>query len=145
MNTVTLNKKSWHYWIASEGSDVSVNADSMCEYVWLVFKGIIRLSIFALVLLVVLGSYLDLFWTIWLAIQAHLHQTKMPEVDTAAQVAIGFTGVAIFLFGVILYTEIAEYLEYRRPAEDPTPTSDSFVLNAWRTIREKTCVKVQFK
>lgn len=141
---ITLNRKSWHYWLASYGDIFYEEPTSVCQYLRQVSIGLLRtLAVVALVAaLVVILADTAIYW--YQVIHAWQHHLKAPAEDDLALTA---TFIILFLVALFSYAFWRDYRDtkrrYRR--NEKVVESNSFVAVAWRTIRDKTCIRVQFK
>jgi uncharacterized membrane protein YidH (DUF202 family) len=143
---ITLNRKSWHYWLASEFGNSFGYAEpvSMCKYVKDVIVGLGKFLGVVIVCGGVLAAVIDTIWYLYQIAHALITHTKLPGEDDIAIVVITIVVVSSLLVG---YAEWKDYRdcqklmrEHETPSENP-----SFIVMAWRTIRDKTCVKVDFQ
>lgn len=143
MKTLKFNSKSWHYFLATRIGDFDDDGD-FCAYVRSVICGILGLLFVAAAaafVLYSLGREVYAAYTCWFTPVCTYGKFEQAVVTGVAIMA----GVVGFIFALIwninrrqrIRTEI--YLGHR-PAPQP-----SFVKLAYKSIKEKTCFKVEFK
>lgn len=133
--TFTINKKSWHYWLASKWGKFSphvVSEQNICAYTRYVIGGLI-----GLILVSVLGSlfaYLAICAVVDLAWLVHHFKmsTYISGPGIAFLVAASLVAV-IFIFGSALAWLTS------MEVKDVSPT---FVVKAYRSFKDKTCVRL---
>lgn len=145
MKTFNLNKKSWHFWLATrcsgldywEGHDVL----DICTYSRKVLKGL----------------FLFLFWTIFVTMIGIAYLISGydffsclldPVCTTFPQTTYLFAGLSSIVVGIFVIAcgavGIDKYREYRytHPTEKKAP---GFLTLWYRKFKEKTCFIVSFK
>lgn len=144
MKTLTFNKNSIHFRLANMYDDFDCNDDhDICSYSRFVIAGFV-VSVMALggitfmwYLLVnaVLGIIFSLLYGVFLFNEA------------------GFAGAAVITFILLLSLVTFGNYSYRKYKNNKTkhnkelgllPTPDSFLVNAFKSWKEKYCVRVTF-
>lgn len=161
MKSFTLNKNSWHYWLANSINrhmdmmltDGSNNSLDFCSYVKLVVKGaftklmigIAFALVFSLVSLLLVGFGTSVYQLgFWFSNGVFDH--SIPSLFVMPMLMFCMMLCAVLLFTVPLliskgFEELDNY-SARRPLEQK---ADSFIVLLYRKIKDKTCVKVNFK
>lgn len=132
MKTVMFKEGSWHHWLAELGGHYRSDTD-ICTYTRAAFAGAGK------VLLAVIGVILacllvgdTLAWTVaWAA-----HGYAEPRLAAVVFLALLVVSAGLTLLGLVLwlyYEKAAPKLEH------------SFVANAWRSAKDRTCFRVQIK
>lgn len=145
---VKLKRKSWHFWLAEIMDDsVGYRETSMCDYVWHVFAGgliflfVNLLSITSMITF--LAGILDSVYFWYQVVRALILHTKFPKDGFAISYTI-FLIMLGLLFAGIAYQDKRERARRARKQNQLPEKQPSFLVLAWRTIREKTCVKISF-
>lgn len=145
MQTLKLKKKSWHYWLATEfgnykDHDTSVGFCGYCfEVAWgmgmlaivAYFVGILGFALYD-------GGQYALLWSLnrFFHTSFKLHITEGGAV--LSSVIVGFAALVGMIFAIVTLND-------RYEDSKPYKASKSFIVNAFRTFRSKTCTKVEFE
>jgi hypothetical protein len=135
---LTFNTNSLHYQLALLGGLSKYNDDSnICEYTRHVLFG----SLFAIVIGLIIAFIGMVLSHMLFAIGFSLVYGILIFTDPAIA---GFitTSIGLFWFGMWKLTESAK--EHRRNAPDEPKKPDGFVKHAYKSWKEKYCVKVEF-
>jgi hypothetical protein len=145
MKAFTLSKKSWHWRLASyygpahEYEFMDGGDGDLCSYMAAVLKGL------AIVCLVTMGlamvAFLEGTIGAWLVFVINNGMIKMDDAAVAATVMNIFFAV----FGVSIFFSISETGKNFRAkisALNLTPPEDSFLVLAYRSFKDKTCVRL---
>lgn len=158
MKTLQFSKSSWHYWVASEfGRMYSPSCvTDFCKYMRHVLLGIIILSIWIAAgsfILYLVGNFLA--WGVaclvhWQRIPPDVEAFLVILILAAAMVVVCIAGLIAAC--VISLDKIGDYRrerEYKRQYGDGSgnyvPPPPSFMDSVWRTIKDKTCFRVELK
>ena len=146
MKAFTLSKKSWHWRLATVyGSHDKWDTETdLCAYMRNVIRGVIVISlvIFAggLCIGIPFGSLLG-----WMAFVATNGLIEMDAIAFAAVVMI--VGIVILIGLFLLFNtdageEIIDKIKSTVRIKIHRPQKDSFVVLAYRSFKEKTCVRL---
>lgn len=143
MQPIDLNRKSWHYWVATKCGELpkQTNSTDICSYVTEVFKGSLLLLVLGLA-----GGFLvaEIGSTIWWLTTRGFVWFSAPAFVKASIVTITILLALVVIF--VSVATIAGWIEdyrYKRwvlPKKQP-----SFLKLAYRSFRDKFCLKVNFK
>lgn len=145
MKPFVFNKDSWHYWLATECGGFTTRRDesNICEYTRKVIKGVMNFSLMAAIVLgLVYWITITVVW--WVVILQHgFFEAQGPIVLTAV---LGILSVALLLMEGIPWA----YRKMKRAVYNARHSSgyrepvkvDNFLTQAYRSWKEKTCVKV---
>jgi hypothetical protein len=135
MKTLKLNKNSWHYKFASfYDKDVKYGTD-ICSYTRTLFFGFLLYSFLFSVAGFIAGC---LLYTIgsWIA---YLFGYPLNDIVPAFTIVYG---LAFIMIGVCVYLS---QLEQRSWVRDEKPKEPGFIKLAYRSWKEKFCVKIDFE
>lgn len=146
MKTLKFNQNSWHYWLATKIGDFDTygGAGDFCSYVRNVIWGALALlfaSAAASFVLYSLGRELYAAYTCWFTPVCTYGKFER-AVTTGVAILIGVVGAAVLMIWdgnrrMQIRIEIAT-------GKRPEP-QDGFVKAAYKSIKEKTCFKVEFE
>ena len=145
MKPFVFNKDSWHYWLATDVGNFSKYRDdsNICEYTRAVIKGAMNVTLIAAVALaLVYWITITIVW--WVVIlQYGFFEATGPIVLSATT---GILTVAILIMegipwayrkGKRVVYDMRHKDGYRAPVK-----VDNFLTRAYRSWKEKTCVRV---
>ncbi len=159
MKTLTFNKKSLHYKIALwsvSNQSWYWTPDNMCQYIKDVLLGMFRM--FLLGCICICSAIMISKITVEAAFGTYYHLVYGYNLFTDAGIAgviiYGFLLVGIFVF--ILFYIIAPYLVNKcglvynryiktKATKTVNVKKDSFVKNAYDSIKNKYCIKIKFE
>jgi hypothetical protein len=140
MKTLTFNRKSWHYQFADKGGywprqDLEGNyVGDICEYTVAVIKFflvfIMLAAVGTLVAIPIVHMLFGIIFSLWYGV------FLMTEVG---MVGVALT-VAMLCVGLMLWSIMAWQDRKQRLVNG----NDSFMSNAYRSWKEKYCVKITF-
>ena len=143
MKTIKINRNSWHYHIAQTYTDGNAEwSSSICEYntkVIMGFFAILCIIFFSAIALAMLLS--PIFYGI-----LYLIYGIPPEGSGEMCVVFGVTGyvMAIGCYIAHLLTE-RRYKKRYEMTENGKKIKDSYIGAAWKSFKDKVCVKVGFE
>jgi hypothetical protein len=144
MKTLKFNAKSWHYWLATKIGDFDADDGDFCAYVRSVIFGFFMLGLFgscAFFLLYALGREVYAAYTCWFTpVCAYGNFERAFTIAVVVLAAIaGIVALCIWNENrkMKIRAEINKGL--RQPSEP------GFISMAYKSIKEKTCFKVEFK
>jgi hypothetical protein len=139
VKSLILNKKSWHYWIATEFGGLYRwhNSTDICEYTKSIFIGFCVMALAAgaflffseLVVNLVLCSVFSLIAGSWLG--GHWAELALVLIAAAA-------GTAVVMFGLVAATAGKEIVQ-------DALSNSQFVKAAYDSWKNKFCARVEFK
>jgi hypothetical protein len=144
MKTLKFNSNSWHYWLATKIGDFYPEGGDFCSYIRHVILGAL-VSLFmvagASFVLYSLGREVYAAYTCWFTSVCTYGKFER-AVTTGVAILIGGVGAAVLMIWnsnrrMQIRIEIANGVR-------PEP-QDSFVKTAYKSIKEKTCFRVEFK
>ncbi len=139
MKSFTLKKKSLHYWLASTAGSTYIDPDiDMCAYLRKVVES--ALSLLAIAALALFGLYIigHMTYSAWLC--AFGTRCVFTPLDQGAGfILLCVAGVFSFV-GLFL---VRKELKARYKAG--APKDPGFLVLAWRSVKDKTCFKIEFK
>jgi hypothetical protein len=146
MKTFEIDKNSWHYRLANTYSNFEYEYEghrNLCEYMRRVFYGALLAIVVAAV-----GGILAASFVCWIGaiiLWPFIGFFEMSVLFIPAAIITTFIGVG--LFAAMCQKIQAKYIEYResRPRYTPVLKEPGFVTLAWRSFKEKTCVKITVK
>lgn len=144
MKALNFNRDSWHYKVATEwgGMPKWFEDTNICEYSRAVMKGIAGLLLLTAAAFGLLYWVADtIAWWIAMLVTGVFIEEPGPIVLTGVTI-IGTVSVV----GGYLLTRLQWWLEDRRRNKSNNGYTqqkpDSFVKKAWRSWKDKTCVRV---
>lgn len=145
MKTLELKEKSWHYFLAvTMGGYIPRRGGDFCSYIRNAVLGLFFMSIWATIVSLVLfaiGLEVRAMYTCWFT------PVCMFGKDEAA-IATGFAILAaIVAFGTscVWYARYKERVGIEIECGERQPRQPGFVAMAYKSIKEKTCFRVEFK
>ena len=128
MKTLTFNKNSWHYKLAALNNDW--HSTDICSYSKSVIIGLLGCII---LFIGAIGYSITVMWFLMACLVSV--KTGINVIDTQAIAG------AVMLFGPFAVFGMFKYLD--------SPTSykkkpDSFITTAYKSYKEKFCVKIEF-
>lgn len=145
MKSVTFNRKSWHFWLATKVADYSEESEDFCAYVRSVLFGaamIFLMASFVAFCLYAIGREFHSLYTCviagWFGIQAVCSYGDFEKAALGVESVIG--GFMLIAFLAIKYVNWRDERKYKNRDKEP-----GFVKIAYRNFKEKTCKKVEFK
>ena len=129
---------SWHYRLATEYGDMYKNTThiNLCSYLSYVVKGL--LIVFCITFTITMILMAVLFSVIWAIIC--LQYSYIPP-DAAAIIGFVVLGCAV---GIPLFIWLCCLVQAIRTTVATRKHTDSFIVNAFISLKEKTCRKVVF-
>ena len=140
MKEVTFNKNSWHFRFITKVGDYSpgYNGPDICTYVrhflWACTKSII-LSFIGLVLGALLANFL------YCIVMSIFHGALL---FNPAAIAVAISLVIAGLAAGVVYLGNQAEEKRRQLRESGVQPADSFIKQAYRNWKHKTCVKIDF-
>ena len=145
MKPIKINKNSWHYHVATKYTDGNIYwVKSICEYNRRVFMGL------ASICLIILASSLALLILLSPIFYTILYLIYGLEFDSGStESALIVSGIG-FYFGIlgIYITHLLTDREYNKAyemTENGIERKDSYIKSAWKSFKNKVCVKVEFE
>ena len=139
MKTIKINRKSWHYHIAQTYTDGNAEwTSSLCEYNTKVIMGFV--SILCIIFFTSIAGVM-LLSPIFYGI-LYLIYGMSPE--GSGEICVVFGG---FSYLLIIGFYVAHLITERRVemAENGIQIKDSYISAAWKSFKNKVCVKVGFE
>jgi hypothetical protein len=136
MQTITLNKNSWHYRLATKYQDNKYPSENFCEYFWAVVKGFFAAVLIYVVISILIGGVLD--FLIWSFVCLNYGYITPNPFSLVIVFALSWLGI-IFL---------AAYFKDKKQERlrlSEVPVKISFFTLAYGKFKEKTCVKIEFE
>lgn len=150
MITLKFSKNSWHYRLASFGTD-KVISDNLCGYFWQVLWGFIWFIWSSLC--VILIAYCMLAEPIAYLL-AVFNTGVWVRIDTFLLVGLCCWAFILLIVAVSLFYELSEKLKekrrlaaYQRKFDkiNEVERKDNFIVAIWHKVHDKTCAKLEFK
>jgi hypothetical protein len=144
MKTLKFNSKSWHYLLATKIGDFDEDGGDFCSYVRNVIFGAL-VALFAVaaasVVLYALGREVYAAYTCWFTSVCTFGKFE----SAVAAMACAVAAFSVFICLVVWYSNYR--MRVRREIRnglrsEPQP---GFVKVAYKSIKEKTCFRVEFK
>jgi len=145
MKPIKINKNTWHYQVATKYTYRDIHfVESICEYNRRVFMGL------AAICLIILASSLALLILLSPIFYTVLHLIYGLEFDSdSTESALIVAGIGFYM-GILgiyiahLLTE-REYKKVYEMPENGIERKDSYIKSAWKSFKDKVCVKVEFE
>lgn len=144
MKTINLNKKSWHYWLATNVGSFDTDSGDFCAYVRSVLgNGFLVLflsaiaaaiSVFLLAGVTNIVVFLFDYFT-----GGHYTLGNNPFFFAGSVTLLLISVCGGFSFGLMKFRN---WRNERRENQPPKP--DSFAKSAYASFKEKVCFKVEF-
>lgn len=154
MKSITLKKNSWHYWLATNIGDYKEYQNDFCAYVRSVLFSIIAGALIVttfggigLFILYVIGREVHALFTCvisgWFGISTVCSYGKFEEAATSFLVGLAICAaiIAVIVFSCKRKERIRKEI-YAGRRKMPEP---SFITLAYRSLKEKTCFRVEFQ
>jgi hypothetical protein len=145
MKPIKINQNSWHYHVATSYTDGNVRwATSICEYNRKVFMGLVSIALIilasSLALLILLSP---IFYTILYLIYG---LPIDPDSNEGALLVAGI-GCYLVILGIYLIHLFTEWKQEKLDEECRTgiERKDSYIKSAWKSFKDKVCVKVEWE
>lgn len=157
MKALNFSKKSWHYWLANLGN-YNEDREDFCHYVRSAIVGVFVCAMIAVVALAVIVGVGDFIaWIVAMIVAGTYIEPRLPAQVTASLLFI--SAVIGILLGISLWNEkrkirklneqiarereiLNAILEGKEPLPAPQP---NFIQSAYKTLKEKTCFKVNLE
>jgi uncharacterized membrane protein YidH (DUF202 family) len=141
ISDMVLDKKSWHYRLANTYGDYQDWGDGtdMCTYTKHVLRGLFLVIATTTVAGAVTGVMFDTF-VAWIAWMLFIGEWVDPTLETFKGFLIIF-GLVAMIMGIAGYVKAKEHLRRKYPTSQGAP----FVVQAYRSWKDKYCVRVTFK
>ena len=140
MNTIEFNATSWHgrlyykYHLEAFNPDRNTN---ICAYI----RGVLRGAFFAASLATVIGFYLGSWFHVILAIVKSVQfGTSFVEELPLLYSVLPILTLAMFMF--VLLVMIANQFEDWVESKNSSGVKNSFITEAYRSLKDKVCFKV---
>lgn len=143
MKPFVFSRDSWHYWLAKDvGNFRSYRTESnICEYTRAVLKGaMIVIAVAASALAMLYWITITLVW--WVVVLQHgFFEATGPIV---LSLVVGIFGSAILIMEGLpwLFKKARRKLYDARGGSHRAVKTDTFITKAYRSWKDKTCVKV---
>jgi hypothetical protein len=143
---ITLKRKSWHYWVATEFGDMwDCDSMSICDYLRYVGKGMLRGAFLLIIIGSLLAGLIDAIYYWYQVGHAYFAHTKYPAEDDIAYFITGVVIAVSMLTVYALFKEWREDVALAREVAREQPKQPSFIAEAFKSITQKACVKISFK
>lgn len=144
MKAFTLSKKSWHWHLAvTYGNHCKYDTETdLCTYMRQVAVGTIVVLLLTLAGGLCLGAPFGSLLA-WIVFVANYGLTEMDPVAFAGAAMIMCVALLIgifFLFNTDAGEEVVS--KVKRAIRIPKPQKDSFLVLAYRSFKDKTCVRL---
>lgn len=138
---LTLNKKSWHYWIATKLGDHydGNNTSDLCSYIKEIIRGIL-IAILATAFGTAIGIFLLSPVYHFVGVLLGLIHRKMIGMEEAGVMMWGF----IIIVGTIAYLKI-KYDERKQELKNLPAKPPGVIKSAYRAWKDKVCLLITFK
>jgi hypothetical protein len=144
MKTLKFNSKSWHYWLATRVSDFSLYNGDFCSYIRSVLWGAFVVTILtaaSLFCLYALGR--DIYAAYTCLFTKVCAYGKFEEAVTTAIVIVAT--IVVFIALCIWYQNRKDRIRDEINNGIREPSQPGFMSMAYKSVKEKTCFKVEFK
>lgn len=149
MKPLKFSKNSWHYKVATKFGGLEAWGDlDFCEYVRSVLLGIFLLSMIAIICFAGLFALAD--WMAW--VSAMIITGSMITPSEPATIITACWVIAFIIIGCVYGSRIYDNRKEARRLEafkawqaggEYIPTQPGFITMAYRTLKEKTCFRVE--
>lgn len=151
MKEFTLNKKSWHYWLANFGTTRMGSYErkygtDICHYIRSVIKGL-----FLFTIAMAICSALAL-WVGNAIYEIALYLIKGAELGEPTKFFIVFGGATVItltilltVYGAVTGTQTLMRKQRERRWEQGNPDEPGFLTLAYHKFKEKSCFKIKFE
>jgi hypothetical protein len=130
MKTLTFNRKSWHYWVASFGNEYRCNrVNNICDYTRK-FMGGLFLLILAFTTFCG-GVYVLADFFAWMV--ACIVNMVLIIPNMATEFIIILIALSVSFIAIVYVIDTVRNHE------------DTFIYNAYRSYTDKYCIRVNFK
>ena len=143
MKTLKFNSKSWHYWLATKIGSYRPWGD-FCSYVRNVLGGLFVAAMLAAIasgILLAIGMEIRAAYTCWFTPVCTFGKPEQAIAMGAGILAF----IAAAIFGMIQLQDYKERVRDEIHAGIRKRKEPGFVKMAYRSIKEKTCFRVEFK
>jgi hypothetical protein len=138
MNPLTFKKSSWHYRLVDYWMDTpAAENETMCEYVWQVVGALLRVVLTSA--FVTLAAFVMVIMPIVSAIWLLHHGWAVKHKPSF--LSLGEMGVGL---DIIVLTPVI-VVHFRRKKVFKTAKQPSFVKEAYRSIKDKVCTRINFE
>ena len=143
MKPFVFNKDSWHYWLATELTSFGKfkTETNICEYTRAVLKGAFWAAVgLAVALGLIYWVVITIVW--WVVVLQHgFFHEPLPIVLSSI---VGIFGVSALIGTGVpwLWKKARRKLYDSRQAKREKVKTDNFITEAYRSWKEKTCVRV---
>jgi hypothetical protein len=145
MKPIKINQNSWHYHVATTYTDGNVRwATSICEYNRKVFMGLVSICLIILASSIALLALLAPIFYIILYLIYGLQID--PGSDENAWILFGL----VCYLGILVIYLIHLFTEWKQEKLDEEcrtgiERKDSYIKSAWKSFKDKVCVKVEWE
>lgn len=144
MKTLELKEKSWHYFLAVVMGNYKTGRGDFCSYIRNVFIGLFFTSVCATIvsaILFAIGMEVRAMYTCWFTPVCTFGKDEQA-------IATGFAIIVLVVASIMLSIWYGNYQDDRRVEIEcgiRQPRQPGFVALAYKSIKEKTCFRVEFK
>ena len=125
MNTIKLNRNSWHYRLYEYYANNYHEPNDICVYTQNVILGAI--TVFFITLVAIVASFAVGDFLLWSYFNLFVGSVGM---ETPAAIFLIFSAFAVIIFGIGTFQDYSKF-------------HDNFVTSAYRSYKDKYCVKVE--
>ena len=140
---INLRKKSWHYAVAMFGTPYIVDHVDICTYSGMVFKGVLAIIATILVIPVIILSMFDAPISFVLMLITG-HTIPFISIMTCSIGGVLYGMLLIRMVFLLINMALDRYRSYRNNGFQKQDKKDSFLKNAYRSYKDKYCVKISF-
>jgi hypothetical protein len=143
MEALNFSRKSWHFRLAEHyGGLLSSYSTNLCDYMKAVFKGFLMCSLIVTVGTIFAIGMVDFY--MYLIFEYIISHGDMVIHD------IGFIGSAINFVALILVVgnlvyAACSWIKDKFTSKEKTVSEPSFIAESYKALKDKYCVKVEFK
>jgi hypothetical protein len=125
MNTIKLNRNSWHYRLYECYANNYLEPNDICVYTQNVILGAI--TVFFIMLVAIVASIAVGDFLLWSYFNLFVGSVDM---EKPAAIFLIFSASAVIIFGIGTFRDYSKF-------------HDNFVTSAYRSHKDKYCVKVE--
>lgn len=146
MKPITLNKNSWHYRLADKYTQRGVwdDGENICLYTKQVLKGSVWALFLTFILSFVVLSFMDFFIWLYVSISTGLWTTPR-ELSGFAIVIILLSACGVVAYIGVQTIEWLKESDNRFAQKTSSMVNPSFISEAYKSFKNKYCIKVEFK
>ncbi len=142
MKTLTFKKSSWHYRLVDFWMDTPANEnETMCEYGWQVISALFKVVVSSA--FVTLAAFVMIIMPIVTAFWFYRHGWAVSHKPSFLH--LGEMGAGLDLIVLVTFVITKMHTHFRRKRLYKTNKPPSFIKEAYFSVKNKVCARINFE